>query len=94
MDQYIEKVGKDVEVSTQSNQLKISDLFTDRFKNAVHAALIVIAGIQLSGFSPVFVFFNVLIEDSAHNDPTVLSIFSTIIGIISFISAIFGNFAC
>ena len=91
VDQYIEKVGKDVEVSTQSNQPKMSDLFTDRFKGAMQAAILVTSGIQLSGFSPVFVFFNILIKDSAQNDPTVLSSFSTIMGVISFINAIFAT---
>jgi len=46
---------------------------------------------QLCGFSHVFIFFNTFITESAGNDAHTVSVFATIMGIISFFTAAFAN---
>ena len=80
------RVMKDKEASMSNGDLKSIDLFSPKYINATLIVLLLSAGIQMSGFSPISMFLNVLIQDSANNDPEILSLFATLMGVISFIS--------
>ena len=91
VDLQLQRVLRDKEAITAGGSLKFADLLTPKYRRAFLVSLFIMASIQLCGFSQVFVFFNTFITESAGNDSDTVSLFATIMGTISFLSAGYAN---
>jgi len=93
IERHLQRVlhDKNKMVSKSGGSITLADMFSPRYKKAFYISLFIMAGVQMSGFTPVFVFFNVYISDSANNNSNEMALFATIMGIISFLSAILAN---
>lgn len=86
IDQHMQKVIKDKEATTSAaGNLTLTDLMTPKYRRAFFVGVVIGAALQLTGFSPIFMFFNVFVAESAGNDPETLALFSTLLGFISFL---------
>jgi len=91
LDKHLDKVFKDKEALTQNGNLTMRDMFSAKYRRAFLVGVFIMAGNQFCGFSPVFMFFNVFIAESADNNPDTISSFATVMGIVSLIAAIATN---
>lgn len=89
IDQHMQKVIKDKEATTSAaGNLTLRDLISPRYRKASMMGLVLATALQLTGFSPIFMFFNVFAAESADNDQNTLALFSTLLGFISFLSTL------
>ena len=91
VDGQLQRVIKDKEAITAGGSLKFADLLKPKYRRAFFVCLFIMASIQLCGFSQIFVFFNTFITESAGNNSDAVSLFATIMGTISFLSAGYAN---
>lgn len=86
IDQHMQKVIKDKEaMSSSAGSFTLADLLTPKYRRAFLMGFLIAGALQLSGFSPIFMFFNLFIAESANNDPDTLALFSTLLGLMSFL---------
>lgn len=89
IDQHMQKVIKDKEaMASSAGNFSLTDMLTPKYRRAFLMGFLLAASLQLSGFSPIFMFFNLFIAESANNDPSTLALFSTLAGLMSFIFTI------
>ena len=93
IDIHLQRVIQDKNkmAASSGGNITLTDMFTKKYRKAFLISLFIMAGVQLCGFTSMFVFFNVYIADSANNDFNEIALFATIMGIISFLSAVFAN---
>ena len=84
IDQHLKRVEKDKEASLSNGNLTFIDLFSDKYRKATLMVGLLAVGNQVCGFSPVFMFYNVLIQESANNNVETISLFATLMGVLSF----------
>ncbi len=87
-EEQLQRVLRDKEAVAARGNPTLKDMLTDRYKKAFFVSIFFLSGVQLSGFSPIFMFFSVFASKSAGDDPEVLSIFATILGAISFLTVV------
>lgn len=86
IDQHMQKVMKDKEATTSAKgDLTLKDLITPRYRKAFFMGTVIGASRQLTGFGPIFMFFNTFTAESAGNDLDTLALFSTLLGVISLV---------
>ena len=88
---HLEKIQKDKEALTLNGNPSMRDMLSPKYRRAFLVGLFVMAGNQFCGFSPIFMFFNIFIADSAGNNPETISFFATLMGTVSVIAAIVAN---
>ena len=85
VDLHLSEVLKDKEASTQQNgNLTLADMFTPKYLRAFVVGNYIYISLHLCGFGPIFLFFNEFIRGSAGGDLVTMSIFSTLMGFVSF----------
>jgi len=88
---HLDKVFKDKEALTLNGNLTMRDMLSPKYRRAFLVGVFVMSGIQFCGFSPIFMFFNIFIAESADNNPETISLFATMMGVMSVIAAIAAN---
>jgi len=91
IEKHLHKVKKDKDAMFSNGNPTMLDMFSYKYRKAFLVVLFVMSGIQFCGFSPIFMFFNVFIAESAGNDAGTISVFATFMGIISLIASIAAN---
>ena len=84
IEEHLERVIRDKEAILSGGTLTIKDLFTPKYRNATLMAFLCIAGTQMNGFTPIIMFCNMFIKDSAGGDPETIKLFSNLWGFVSF----------
>jgi len=84
IDQHFDEVGKDILASTANGHLTLRDMFTPKYLRAFVVGNYIYISLHLCGFGPIFLFFNEFIRGSAGGDLITMSIFSTLMGFVSF----------
>jgi len=91
LDKHMDKVLKDKEALTMNGNPTMRDMLSPKYRRAFLVGIFVMSGIQFCGFSPIFMFFNIFIAESADNNPETISLFATMMGVMSVIAAIAAN---
>jgi len=84
IDLHLSQVMKDKEASTSNGNLTLRDMFTSKYLKAFVVGNYIYISLHLCGFGPIFLFFNEFIKGSAGGDVVTMSIFSTLMGLVSF----------
>ena len=92
IDDRMKDVKKDKEATTENGKSKISDLFSKKYRRAFFTVLVVASGLQLVGFSPIFIFTDTFICESAGYNTKIISMFSTLLGAVILVSTIMTTF--
>lgn len=91
IEKHYQKVVKDKNAVAAHGNPTMMDMFSPKYRKAFLVVIFVMSGIQFCGFSPIFMFFNVFIAESADNDAGTISVFATMMGVISLIASILAN---
>jgi len=91
IEKHYQKVVKDKNAVASHGNPTMMEMFSPKYRKAFLVVLFVMSGIQFCGFSPIFMFFNVFIAESSGNNPETISLFATMMGVISLIASILAN---
>ena len=91
IEKHYQKVVKDKNAVAAHGNPTMMDMLSPKYRKAFLVVIFVMSGIQFCGFSPIFMFFNVFIAESADYDAGTISVFATMMGVISLIASILAN---